>query len=121
MVNKSRLFNCHGLPEPVNALAGDRRRSLVLIFKALGDDTRLEVFRLIAGQSEPVCVCDIVAQFDVSQPTISHHLRVLREAGLITVSRNGNWSFFSVDADANSQLRAVFALLALEPVGLVVG
>lgn len=70
---------------------------LVTLFKALGDETRLEVFRLIAAQDAAICVCDIADQFPVSQPTISHHLKVLREAGLITVSRRGNWAFYAVD------------------------
>jgi ArsR family transcriptional regulator len=63
----------------------------------LGDPTRLEIFRLIAAQSAPLCVCDIVDRFDVSQPTISHHLRVLRDAGLVTVSRRGIWAYYAAD------------------------
>lgn len=68
---------------------------MVAIFRALGDPTRLEVFHLIASQTEAACVCDIVARFDVSQPTISHHLKVLREAGLVTVSRRGVWAYYA--------------------------
>ena len=63
--------------------------------RALGDATRLEVFRLVASGRGPVCVCHIVDRFRVSQPTISHHLRVLREAGLVTVHRKGTWSHFA--------------------------
>ena len=63
----------------------------------LGDATRLEVFRLIAAQTSPLCVCDIVDRFDVSQPTISHHLKILRDAGLVTVSRRGVWAYYAVD------------------------
>jgi ArsR family transcriptional regulator len=77
------------LPDPI----GERDR-LVGIFRALGDPTRLDVYRLIAAQPDPLCVCDIVARFDVSQPTISHHLRILREAGLVTVSRRGVWAYY---------------------------
>lgn len=71
--------------------------TLVGGFKALGDATRLEVFRLIAAQEAPLCACDIVDRFDVSQPTISHHLRVLREAGLITATKRGVWMYYAVD------------------------
>ena len=67
------------------------------VFRALGDSTRLEVFRLIASQSGPLCVCDIVDKFDLTQPTISHHLKVLREAGLVTVSRRGTWAYYAAD------------------------
>jgi ArsR family transcriptional regulator len=63
----------------------------------LSDPTRLEIFRLIAVQEAPICACDVVGRFDVSQPTISHHLKVLREAGLITVSRRGVWAYYAAE------------------------
>jgi ArsR family transcriptional regulator len=75
------------------------------MFKALGDSTRLEVFRLIAAQDEPICACDVVDRFNVSQPTISHHLRVLREAGLIKVSRRGVWAHYEADPGGLALLR----------------
>jgi ArsR family transcriptional regulator len=70
---------------------------MLAAFKALADGTRLDVFRLIAAQDEPICACDIVDRFDVSQPTIAHHLKVLRNAGLITVSRRGVWAYYAVE------------------------
>ena len=79
---------CSVLTEPP-ALADDERERLLRAFKALADGTRLRIFQLIAAQHEPLCACDIVDRFDVSQPTIAHHLRTLREAGLITTSRQG--------------------------------
>ena len=82
------------LPDPIAERERDR---LVGVFRALGDPTRLEVYRLIAAQPDPLCVCDIVARFEVSQPTISHHLKILREAGLVTVSRRGVWAYYSAD------------------------
>ena len=51
------------------------------VYRALGDATRLEVFRLIAAQTDPICVCDIVARFELSQPTISHHLKMPPRCG----------------------------------------
>ena len=68
------------------------------ILKALADGSRLAILRLIAAQSEAICACEIVARFDLSQPTIAHHLRVLREAGLITAERRGVWVHYAVDA-----------------------
>ena len=73
------------------------RKRCVAVFRALGDPTRLEVFRAIAGHGEPICVCDLVDRFDVSQPTISHHLKVLREAGLVTFEKRGVWAHYEVD------------------------
>jgi ArsR family transcriptional regulator len=102
---KLRPPDCSDAPTPVVALPAAERARLVGLFKALGDGTRLEVFRLIAGQDAPVCVCDIVDRFGVSQPTISHHLKTLREAGLITVSRRGNWSFYAADPRGLGLLR----------------
>jgi ArsR family transcriptional regulator len=61
---------------------------------------------LIAAQPEPICVCDVVEQFQVSQPTISHHLKVLREAGLITVSRRGVWAYYAADPRGLATLRS---------------
>ena len=75
------------------------------IFKALADGTRLDVFRLIAAQEGEICACDIVDRFDVSQPTIAHHLKVLRNAGLITVSRRGVWAYYAVDPQGVSVLQ----------------
>ncbi len=90
---------------PRQDLTPDRRDRLVAVYRALGDATRLEVFRLIAAQATPICVCDIVDRFDVSQPTISHHLKTLRDAGLVTVSRRGVWAFYAVDPGGLALLR----------------
>jgi len=66
-------------------------------FKALADETRFGILRLIAAQDGPVCACDIVDRFDVSQPTIAHHMKVLERAGLISVSRRGVWAYYAID------------------------
>ena len=82
---------------PVQITEPEESQRSVAIFKALGDPTRYEIFRLIASQNDAICVCNINLNFEVSQPTISHHLKVLREAGLITVSRRGTWAYYEVD------------------------
>lgn len=79
------------------AMPNESREQTLRVFKALADGTRLDVFRLIASQHEAICACDVVDRFDVSQPTIAHHLKVLREAGLITVSRRGVWAWYAVE------------------------
>ena len=96
---------CCSPVEPRELPAGDTERMLA-IFKALADATRLDVFRLIAAQEAPICACDIVDRFDVSQPTIAHHLKVLRNAGLITVSRRGVWAYYAVDPSGLDILQA---------------
>ena len=97
MTTRNRPADCCDFPIIFAPIGDERQRELVALFKALGDGTRLEIFRLIASQSAPICVCDITERFSVSQPTISHHLKVLREAGLIDVSRRGNWAYYAPD------------------------
>jgi ArsR family transcriptional regulator len=69
------------------------------MFKALGDPVRLRLMSMIASSPE-VCVCDLTAAFDLSGPTISHHLRVLREAGLVDSERRGTWVYYRMRSQA---------------------
>jgi ArsR family transcriptional regulator len=112
MPSRARPTDCTPtvlLPDPIAPADRDR---LVAVFRALGDPTRLDVYRLIAAQPEPLCVCDIVARFEVSQPTISHHLRILREAGLVTVSRRGVWAYYAATPAGLEMARAALETLA---------
>jgi len=68
-------------------------RALASSFKALGDPTRVAIVNRLAGAPE-VCVCAFVDELGLSQPTISHHLRILREAGLVEVERRGTWAYY---------------------------
>jgi ArsR family transcriptional regulator len=95
--------------------ARDQSR-LVAAFKALADPTRLEILRFVAAQAGAVCVCDIVSRFDLSQPTISHHLKVLREGALLRSSKIGIWAFYEIDPDAETLLAdAVRTLVRRRP------
>ncbi|MBF6611502.1 MAG: winged helix-turn-helix transcriptional regulator [Chloroflexi bacterium] len=73
---------------------------------ALSDPTRLAIVQMLAVLDEPLCVCDIVAQFQLGQPTISHHLRVLRDAGLVLWEKRGLWVYYSLDRRHLEQLTA---------------
>jgi ArsR family transcriptional regulator len=64
------------------------------VFKALSDPIRLRLMSIIASAGEEICVCDFTGHFEVSGPTISHHLRVLREAGLVNCERRGTWVYY---------------------------
>jgi ArsR family transcriptional regulator len=64
-------------------------------FKALADPTRVAIVNRLA-QSAETCVCDLTATFDLSQPTISHHLKVLRDGGLVESTRRGTWAYYHV-------------------------
>jgi ArsR family transcriptional regulator len=106
--------DCCNVPVAIPSLEGTIRADLIAVFKALGDPTRFDVFRLIASQPEPICACDVVDRFEVSQPTIAHHLKVLREAGLVTVSRRGVWAYYGTDPDGLRLLASLGDVFAPE-------
>ena len=97
MSTKLRLAGCCDAPAAPPPLPATERGRLAAAFRALGDPTRLEIFRLLAAQAAPVCACDVVDAFELSQPTISHHLRILREAGLVTAEKRGVWAWYAPD------------------------
>ena len=84
-------------------LSSLERADLAARFKALSDPTRVAIVNRLAGAAE-VCVCSFVNELDLSQPTISHHLRVLREAGLVEASRRGTWSYYRLVPEAVAEL-----------------
>jgi ArsR family transcriptional regulator len=71
----------------------------VELLKALADPTRLRMVATLRRQAGPVCVCDLVAAFDLTQPTISHHMGVLKRAGLVESEKSGIWVYYSLRAD----------------------
>jgi ArsR family transcriptional regulator, arsenate/arsenite/antimonite-responsive transcriptional repressor len=89
----------------VPALAPAAADVLAARFKALADPTRVAIVNRLA-QAEETCVCDLTAAFALSQPTISHHLKVLRDAGLVESSRRGTWAFYRVVPEALAALAA---------------
>ena len=85
------------------------KRSLdpdIRLLAALADPTRLAIVRELAG-GQPVCACDFDGCCDVSQPTISHHLKVLREAGVVTAERRGTWIWYALAPEAAGRLAAI--------------
>jgi ArsR family transcriptional regulator len=74
-------------------------------FRALADPTRVAIVNRLAG-AEEVCVCELVTEFDLSQPTVSHHLKVLREAGLVESRRRGTWAYYRLVPEALAELSA---------------
>lgn len=81
------------------------------ILKSVGDPTRLRMLDLLAQQSEPLCVCDITPQFPQNQPTISHHLKILREAGLVDTEKRGLWAHYWATEDGRRLLSAIETLV----------
>ncbi|MFE3073825.1 ArsR/SmtB family transcription factor [Streptomyces sp. NPDC059247] len=92
-------------------LAEEAAGELARMFKALADPVRLRLLSLIAShEGGEACVCDLTGPFDVSQPTISHHLKVLREAGLVDSERRGTWVYYWVLPDALARLSALLRI-----------
>ncbi len=83
---------------------------LAHLFKAVADPTRLQLLAMIkSSPNSEACVCDLTAPLDLSQPTISHHLRVLTEAGLVTRSSRGTWAWYSINEVRLRELSAVLS------------
>ena len=76
------------------------------VAKALGDPVRLQLVDVLRKHAGKVCVCELVPLFDLSQPTVSHHLKVLREAGIVGSERVGLWAYYFVIPDALKELSA---------------
>ena len=99
-------------PRAVKPLPERKLERVAMVAKALADPNRIEILRLLAQQAAPVCACDIVVNFDLSQPTVSHHLKILVEARLLRRTRKGLWAFYQVDPDGAHVLEGLAGLLA---------
>lgn len=87
---------------------------LAPVFKALGDPVRLRLASMIASApAGEICVCDLTPAFDLSGPTISHHLRTLREAGLVDAERRGTWVYYRIRPALLRQLAALLNVHSL--------
>jgi ArsR family transcriptional regulator len=89
--------------------------------KAIGDATRLSMLQMLAMARRPLCVCELERPFGLSQSTISHHLRILREAGLVRTSRRGTWVFYELNREPLALLRKLESLFdpgTAAPVGV---
>ena len=85
----------------------DAAEDLAAVFKALADPTRVSIVSRLAS-GEQCCVCDLTDAFELSQPTVSHHLRILRDAGLVEAERRGTFAYYWLLPEAIERLRSVF-------------
>ena len=83
----------------------EEAQRMAAIAKALGDPVRLQLVDVLRKHAGKVCVCELVPLFDLSQPTVSHHLKVLRDAGIVGSERRGLWAYYYVVPDALAELR----------------
>ena len=96
---------CAPLAAPT--LDEDEALATAELFKALGDPARVRIVNLLATHGSPVCACDLYEPLGLSQPTVSHHLKKLTDAGLVQREQRGRWAYFSLKRDAVEKLAVV--------------
>ncbi len=111
-VSEAPAACCSPLAQPNMSL--DDAAVTARLFKALSDPNRVLIVNLLANAGEPVCVCDLNVQLELSQPTVSHHLKKLVEAGLVTREQRGVWADYAVDRSALGRLATVFDVGTVE-------
>ena len=108
MVNVTTLPVLESCPLGAAAMEPAQAEQLAPMFKALGDPVRLRMASMIAARPE-LCVCEITPEFDLSSATISHHLKTLREAGLVDCERRGTFVYYWIRPEALGALSALLA------------
>ena len=92
------------------SLSADQAEATARLFKALADPHRVRIVNLLATSAEPVCVCEFTEPLGLSQPTVSHHLKKLIQAGLLDREQRGTWAYYSLRPDALGGLAAALDL-----------
>ena len=96
-----------GCCSPVAApIPGAQANRIADLHRAIGDPTRVQMLHILKWSEQPVCVCDFTAAFALGQPTVSHHLAKLRDAGLVVSWKRGIWAFYELAPDLPSAARA---------------
>jgi ArsR family transcriptional regulator len=98
---------CTPLAAP--SMTDDEARATATLFKALGDPARVKIVNLLATSDEPVCVCELTPRLGLSQPTVSHHLKKLADAGLVRRRQRGTWGYYTLDRAATARLASLTA------------
>jgi ArsR family transcriptional regulator len=97
-------------PLGASALSDEQAAATADVFKALADPARVRIVNMLATSGEPVCVCHLIEPLGLSQPTVSHHLKKLTDAGLLEREQRGKWAYFSLRPEAVETLTAVVDL-----------
>jgi ArsR family transcriptional regulator len=98
------------VPLAAPTISADEARQTATVFKALGDPHRVRIVNQLANSLEPVCVCDLTEPLGLAQPTVSHHLKKLVDAGLLERQQRGTWAYYSLNRDCARRLAAVVDL-----------
>ena len=95
------------VPLSAPALSDEQAEATAELFKALADPARVRIVNTLATKGEPVCICDLIEPLGLSQPTVSHHMKKLLDAGFVEREQRGKWAYFSLKRDAVEKLAAV--------------
>ena len=95
------------VPLSADVLDDEQATATAALFKALADPARVRIVNALATSPEPVCACEFEPALGLSQPTVSHHLKKLTDAGLLEREQRGRWAYFSLRRDAVEMLAAV--------------
>jgi ArsR family transcriptional regulator, arsenate/arsenite/antimonite-responsive transcriptional repressor len=93
---------CRPLAAP--ALSDEEADATAALFRAVADPARVKIVNLLARNDEPICACDFEPALELAQPTVSHHLKKLTEAGLVEREQRGKWAYFSLNDEAFERL-----------------
>ena len=95
-------------PLSADVMSDEEAEATAVLFKALGDPARVRIVNVLAtSDGEPVCICNLIEPLGLSQPTVSHHMRKLLDAGLVEREQRGKWAYFSLKNDAVAKLATV--------------
>jgi ArsR family transcriptional regulator, arsenate/arsenite/antimonite-responsive transcriptional repressor len=89
------------------SLSDEEAEATATLFRALSDPTRVKIVNLLSRSDEPVCVCEFVPAVELSQPTVSHHLKKLTDAGLLEREERGKWAYYSLSGEAIERLASL--------------
>jgi ArsR family transcriptional regulator, arsenate/arsenite/antimonite-responsive transcriptional repressor len=105
LTHKVPVACCAPLAAPT--LSDEEVDATARLFRVLGDPARIRILNALANSSEPVCVCHLIEPLGVSQPTVSHHLKTLTEAGLLDREQRGKWAYFTLRPEAAERLASL--------------
>jgi DNA-binding transcriptional ArsR family regulator len=97
---------------PTIKVRAQRVEETTAVLKALADATRVRMVIALRDAKEPICICDFTGSFELSQPTVSHHMAKLREAGIVEVTKRGIWSFYHLAPDLPAGARRILDAIA---------
>ena len=102
------IYCCAPLGAPT--LSDDEAEASAALFAALADPARVRIVNLVATSDDPVCACHLIEPLGLSQPTVSHHLKRLVDAGLLEREQRGKWAYFSLTPEAGTRLAGLVDL-----------